>query len=82
MDRTKQNYTVSPQNSEPKKICNNMLAYFTKLFRNYMSLKTMLTSAVKRRELIDFTFFPKVHIRVTYFYTPLLGINAIISNCV
>ena len=31
----------------------------------------MLTSAVKRRELIDFTiFFPKVHIRVTYFYTP------------
>ena len=44
----------------------------------------MLTSAAKRSELIDFTifFFSKVHIRVTYFYTLLLGTNIIISNCV
>ena len=75
------NYTVSPQNSEPKNL-QHMLADFTKLFRNY-TLKTMLTSVVKRRELIDCTiFFPKVYIRVTYFYTLLLGTNAIISNCV
>ena len=41
----------------------------------------MLTSAVKRRELINFTIlFSKVHIRVTYFYTPLLGTNAIMFN--
>ena len=44
----------------------------------------MLTSAVKRKELIDFTIFSQkcIYVYITYFYTLLLGTNAIISNCV
>ena len=55
MDRTKQNYTVSQQNSEPKKIAT--CQHTSQSFLETTTLKTMLTSAVKRRELIDFTIF-------------------------
>ena len=52
-------------------------------FLETITLKTLLNSDVKRRELINFTnYSPEAHIRVAYFYSPLLGTNAIISNCV
>ena len=48
-----------PNKIQDQKICNNMLAYFTQLLEtNYITLKSLLNSDVKRRELINFTNFP------------------------
>ena len=48
-----------PNKIQKQKICNNMLAYFTQLLETiYITLKSLLNSDVKRRELINFTNFP------------------------
>ena len=50
-----------PNKIQNQKICNNMLAYVLHTaFRNhiYITLKYLLNSDVKRRELINFTNFP------------------------
>ena len=61
-----------PNKIQNQKVCSNMLAYFTQLLETiYITLKSLLNSDVKRRELINFTNFPlETHISVAYFYSP------------
>ena len=58
------NYTVSPQNSEPKNLQQHASVLSSQSFLETTTLKTILTSAVKRRELIDFTIFFRKRIYV------------------
>ena len=85
LDKNVQNYKVSQQNSEPKNLQQHASVLHT-AFRNhiYVTLKTLLNSDVKRRELINFTNFPlETHIYIyiyIYIYTCSLLLFSIIRN--
>ena len=58
------NHTVSEQNSEPKNL-EQHASVLHKAFLETITLKTLLDSDVKRRELIHLTNFPpEAHIYV------------------
>ena len=64
-NETCKNYTASQQNSEPKNLQQQASILHTAFRNHYITLKTLLNSDVKRRELINFTNF-----LVAYFYSP------------